>query len=92
MEHDISAIDVITKTPAAKGEPVLAITLANPFEFLDVIAAGVVVGVSFENLAGAILRRIEVWVLPGKTPCKTIVVRRASNRKRRGHDLSLIHI
>jgi hypothetical protein len=52
LEHHLSAIDVIAKTPPAQAEPVLTFTLRDTFEFLDVVPSAAVIGVVSENIEG----------------------------------------
>jgi hypothetical protein len=62
VENDLSAMDVIAKTPPAQPQPVLTFTLPDSFEFLDVMTAGAVIGVAGEDVQrfGIVINKLSV--------------------------------
>ena len=60
MQPNKLAYDVITKTPAAQGEPILALAGCNGFEFLDVMPASTVMGIFGKDSCRALFGCVEI--------------------------------
>jgi len=88
MQPNDLAYNVITKTPAAEREPVLAFAWCNAFEFFDVMPASTVIRVFGKDDCRALFRSVEIAVAFLQLVGKPIVTRSGTNRKgRRRHAL-----
>jgi hypothetical protein len=60
MQPNKLAYDVVTKTPAAQGESILALAGCNAFEFLIVMPAGTVIRVFGKDKCRALFGCFEI--------------------------------
>jgi hypothetical protein len=49
LEYHLLTVDVVTKTPPTKSQPVLPFALGDAFEFEDLVAMAMIIGVCAEN-------------------------------------------
>ena len=84
MQPNELAYDVITKTPAAQGEPILALAGCNGFEFLDVMPASTVMGIFGKDSCRALFGCVEIAMAFLELVGEPIVTRSGANRKGRG--------
>ena len=85
VEHDISTVDIIPKTPPAKGKPVLAFSLSDTFQFSDAMLTMPVVRVGAENSQSICIGYSKLSVASGKGAEESVKARSGANRKRRRH-------
>ena len=62
MQRNDVANDVVAETPAAKGEPVLALSRWHALQFSYVMATRPVIGICGENGYRALFGRVEIAV------------------------------
>jgi hypothetical protein len=85
VEHDISTVDIIPKTPPAKGKPVLAFSLSDTFQFSDAMLTIPVVRVGAENSQSICIGYSKLSVASGKGAEESVKARSGADRKRRRH-------
>jgi len=85
VEHDISTVDIIPKTPPAKGKPVLAFSLSDTFQFSDAMLTMPVVRVGAENSQSICIGYSKLSVASGKGAEESVKARSGADRERRRH-------
>ena len=62
MQPNKLAYNVITKAPAAEGEPILAFAGCNAFEFLDVMSPSTVIRILGKDTRRALFGCVEITI------------------------------
>ena len=84
-EPNLAALDVVAEAPATQAQPVLALAWTHAFQLLDVITRAEVVWIRLEDFSDAILQQPQVGVLLEEFTEQPLLVRRATDGKRRRH-------
>src|SRR5262249_40048129 len=82
VEHDISTIDVIAKSPPAKSKAVLALSLSDTFQFSDAMLTTPVVRVGAEKSQRIGIGGGQLRVASGEGAQESIKARSGADRKR----------
>ena len=85
VQYYISTRDVIAESPPAKRKAILALSLADAFEFSDAMLTALVVRVGAENRQSIGIGCRKLSVASGKGVQESIEARRGVDRKRRRH-------
>jgi hypothetical protein len=85
VEHNSSTVDIIPKTPPAKGKPVLAFSLSETFQFSDAMLTIPVVRVGAEHSQSIGIGCSKLSVASGKGAEQAVKARSGADRKRRHH-------
>ena len=86
LEYHLLTVDVVTKSPPTESQPVLPCALRDAFEFEDLVATAMIIGVCTENREYVSIGIHQLWMASGQPPEQPLKAGCGPDNKPRRHD------